>query len=216
MSINEKLEDTLNIFYDLNNLYYYEEHHGKLKVMYDNMLEVLTNPEYDVTYLKDKHQNNLLHLAANSSNIKYFILAAKKGINPYALNLKNLNAFQGKSYDFASQLWKNFEHLYFDDKIKNKSFSFITQGFHKEFKQSIFEKNIKNNSTHYSINEISEFLNANEIYSHENVLEFCVEKVQCKLTELFEFVNLNEDSLLPCHYSMIAFIAIKNMFKHVS
>lgn len=177
MSINQKLEDTLNIFYDLNNLYYYEEHNGKLKIMYDNMLEVLNNPEYDVTSLKDENNNNLLHLAAKSSNVKYFILAAKKGLNPYALNLKNLNAFQGKSYDFATQLWKNFEHLYFDDKIKNKSFSFITQGFHKEFKQSIFEKNIKNNSTHYSINEISDFLTANDIYSHENVLEFCVEKV---------------------------------------
>ena len=53
MSIKEKLEDTLNIFYDLNNLYYYEENNGKLKIMYDNMLEVLNNPQFDVSCLKD-------------------------------------------------------------------------------------------------------------------------------------------------------------------
>ena len=69
MNINEKLEDTLNIFYDLNNLYYYEEHDGKLKSMYDNMMEVLSNPTYNVLHLKDEKNNNLLHLASQSSNV---------------------------------------------------------------------------------------------------------------------------------------------------
>lgn len=214
MSINEKLQDTLNVFYDLNNLYYYEENNGKLKIMYDNMLEVLSNSKYDVSSLKDENNNNLLHLAAQSSNVKYFLLAAKKGLNPYDVNLKKLNAFHGKDYDFANQIWKKFEHLYFDNKIPNKSFEFITEGYHVDFKQSIFEKNIRNNSTHYSIDEISNFLKQNNIYSHDNVLLFCENKIEMNLTHLFDFVNSNEDSLLPKHYSMILFISLKNMSIH--
>ena len=214
MSIKEKLEDTLNIFYDLNNLYYYEENNGKLKIMYDNMLEVLHNPQFDVSCLKDEKNNNLLHLAAQSSNVKYFLLAAKKGLNPYDINDKKMNAFQGKSYDFANQVWKVFEHLYFDNKISNKSFEFITEGYHIDFKQSIFEKNIKHNSSHYSIDEISNFLKQNNIYSHDNVLLFCESKIEMNLTDLFDFFNYHEDSLLPQHHSMILFISLKNMFIH--
>ena len=214
MNINEKLEDTLNIFYDLNNLYYYEEHDGKLKSMYDNMMEVLSNPTYNVLHLKDEKNNNLLHLASQSSNVKFFLLAAKKGINPYDLNNNKKNAFQGKSYDFAGLLWKNFEHLYFDNKIQNKSFQKITEGYHVDFKQSIFEKNIQHNSTHYSLDAISDFLKSNHIYSHDNVLLFCENKVEMKLTDLFDFINTHSETLLPRHYSISLFIILKNMSLH--
>lgn len=213
-----KLEDTLNLFYDLQNLYAYEEDtRGVLRKMYDHTIEVLNNPDIDVTQLKDEKGSNLLHLSADSFNVKYFILAAHKGINPYVKNNKGRNAFQSRHYDFANSFWKKFEHIYFDTEIVDKSFSHLTQGFHPLLKQAIYEQNIKGNTTHYTLKEITKFLKEENIYSHNNVLSFAFHKFDNTLVDLLDFLISNEQTLTPEDNSLALHCGLKHMlFKNSS
>lgn len=212
MNIDKKLNDTLEVFYDLQNLYAYEEdNRGVLRTMYDNTLEVLANPDIDVKNLLDEKGNNLLHLAATANNITFFIKAAHKGIDPYIKNHNNRNAFQSKHYEFANNLWKKFEHIYFDNSIKDKSFEKVTQGFHLNFKQAIYENNIKNNKFNFNIKEISQFLKDQNIYSHENVLHFVFDKFDGSLLDLLEFVVHHEKELTPENNSFALHCALKHL-----
>lgn len=210
--LNAKLLDTLEVFSDLQNLYAYKEDtRGVLKKMYENTLEVLNTPEIDISNLVDSNGDNLLHLASSSYNIEFFMKAASKGVNPYILNNNNRNAFQSRHYDFAANLWKNFEHIYFDNKFTTKSFELITNGFHKSFKQSIYENNIKNNVSQFNINELSQFLNHNDIYSHRNVLLFLLEKYNNTLTNLLDFVLNNQETFTPEDNSLALLCGLKYM-----
>ena len=197
-----KINDTLDLFTDLNNLYYYEnDYRGKLKSMYNNALEALQNNEYNeiIQQTFDENGNSLLHLAAYYNNVKFFLMAAKKGINPYLKNNKQLNAFHSKSYDFASDLWKKLDRLFFESKklsnvnSSESSFLKITTGFHPLFKQTIYEKNIKNNSSSLNIQEITDFLKDAELFSNKNVLLFIKEKFNIKPSEILNFLLNNID-----------------------
>lgn len=211
--LETQLSDTLDMFTDLQHLYYYkEDDRGTLKKIYENALFVLNSPDIDVTHLTDEKGNNLLHLAADSFNVDFFVQAAHKGIDPYIKNNQNRNAFHSRHYDFSNSLWKKFEHIYFDAKIKSKSFSEVTTGFHKSFKQAIFEHNIKHNSTHYTLKEITTFLKDNDIYSHRNILLFSIEKINGSVTDLLEFVTQNKDTLTPEDNSLALHCGLKYMW----
>lgn len=212
MILDKKLQDTLEVFSDLQNLYAYEEDtRGVLRTMYDNTVEVLNNPDIDVENLIDEKGNTLLHLASQANDIDYFIKAAHKKINPYIKNDKNRNAFQSKHYEFANNLWKKFERVYFDNSIKEKSFDKLTKNFHKSFKTAIYENNIKNNKFDFNIKKISEFLKEQDIYSHINVLNFAFEKFDSPLLDLLEFVIENETTLTPEHNSFALHCALKQL-----
>jgi hypothetical protein len=207
-----KLDDTLNLFYDLQNLYAYKEDtRGILKKIYENTLEVLNNPEINLNDLKDENNNNLLHLASDAFNLNFFIKAAQKGINPYEKNNKGRNAFQSRNYDFANMFWKKFEHIYFDSDIKEKSFSHITKGFHPLLKQAIYEQNIKTNSSQYNLKEISDFLKNEGIYSHNNVLSFAFNKFNNSLVDLLDFIVSNENTFTSEDNSLALHCGLKHM-----
>lgn len=207
-----KLEDTLNLFYDLKNTSFYEDcDNSFVKKMLNNTYEVLNNPDIDVTELKDEKGRNLLHLAAESSHLDYFIKAAHKGINPYLNNDKRINAFQSGNYNFANSFWQKFNNIYFDDKIVQKSFSQITKGFHPLLKQSIYKENIKNNTSHYNLDEISHFLKEENIYSHHNVLFFAIHKFNSPLEDLLHFIHTNKTTLTPQDNSLALRCGLKNM-----
>lgn len=210
--LDKKLSDTLEVFNDLNNIHIFEDDtHGVLKKMYINTLDVLNNQFIHVENLVDNNNNNLLHLAASSCNIDFFLKAAAKGINPYLKNNDNRNAFQSRHYDFANTLWKKFEHIYFDSEVKKKSFSILTNGFHNIFKQAIYEKNIKINSSQYELIEISQFLKNNDIYSNKNVLLFALDKHNGKLTNLLSFIFEQQEELTPEENSIALHCCLKYM-----
>lgn len=210
--LKNKLEDTLNLYYDLQHLYVYEEDsRGVLRKIYDNTLEVLESSEIDITELKDEKNNNLLHLAADAFNLKFFIKAAHKGINPYSKNDKGRNAFQSRHYDFANSFWKKFDHIYFDTKITEKSFDNVTKGFHPLLKQAIYEQNIKTNTSQYNLKQIAQFLKEQGIYSHANVLSFAFHKFNNPLVDLLDFLVSNEKTLTPEDNSLALHCGLKHM-----
>lgn len=212
MDLDKKLQDTLEVFSDLQNLYAYEEDtRGVLRQMYDNTLEVLHNPDINVKNLVDDQGNTLLHLAAHANHIEYFIKAAHKGIDPYIQNSKNRNAFYSRHYEFANTLWKSFEHVYFSNTVKDKSFEKVTQEFHLNFKQKIYENNIKNNKFDFNIQQICQFLKQQNIYSHNNVLMFAFDKFDSPLAELLEFVIEHEKSLSSENNSLALHCALKHL-----
>lgn len=208
--LQTQLSDTLDMFTDLQHLYYYkEDDRGTLKKIYENALFVLDNPEIDVLELVDEKGNNLLHLASDAFNVEFFIKAARKGINPYETNKSKRNAFHSRHYDFANSLWKKFEHIYFDSQIVSKSFSEVTKGFHVSFKQAIYENNIRHNGNSYDLKEVSQFLKENNLYSHKNVLLFAYEKINGSMTELLDFVTQNKEELTPEENSLALHCALR-------
>lgn len=210
--LSKKLSDTLEVFQDLQNLYVYKEAtSGILKTMYDNTMDILNKPNINVINLLDEKDNNLLHLAADAYNVNFFLLVASQGINPYLKNKNNRNAFQSKHYDFANIIWKKFEHINFDNQIINKSFKHITQGFHSSFKQAIYESNIGNNSSHYDIDQLIDFLNENNIYSHHNVLLFSLEKYNGNIHHLLSFITKNFNTMTPEDNSLAIHCCLKTI-----
>lgn len=210
--LSTQLSDILEVFQDLNNLHIYKDSNSNiLQSMYNNTIEVLKNPDIDISHLLDLKGNNLLHLAAQSFHVDFFLQVAAKGIDPYLKNNEKRNAFQSKHYEFPNAIWKKFEHIYFDNDIINKSFFHLTQGFHFNFKQVIYQNNIKNNSSQYELDDIIQFLNDNDIYSHHNVLLFAFEKYNGNLHHLLNFITKNVDNMTLEDNSLALHCYLKNI-----
>jgi hypothetical protein len=154
-------------FLDLKNIINYKEDNpnGLCDKVYQECSIHLKEKQYSDINMQNEKGNTLLHYAFYHQKYDYCLLLINHRANPYIQNHKQANAFSVATFGAINNFWKLFKTYHLDDQFLIK-----TQGYCPEFKQAVFEENIKNNLIFLSPKEIIDFLTSNKLLTANNLI----------------------------------------------